>query len=189
MRKRIVITGAPCSGKTTLIDKFNEQGWMTYPEQARIYIERELNQGKTLDEIRADKTAFQYAILKLNQEVEQHIGILLSDKENTGADIIMDRAIPDTLGFCYAFDLSVTDELKAACSSVQYDAVFLLSPLPFQSDAARNENTHEQMLIHEGLKLGYQSVSAPLIEVPVLSVEERMQFMFQQIKNLANGVK
>ncbi len=189
MRKRIVITGAPCSGKTTLIEKFDEQGWMTFPEQARIYIERELSQGKTLDEIRADKTAFQYAILKLNQEVERHISILLSDKEDTGADIIMDRAIPDTLGFCHAFELLVTQELEAACSSVQYDAVFLLSPLPFQSDSARNESTHEQLLIHEGLKRAYQSVSAPLIEVPVLKIEERMQFMFQQINNLEDVVK
>ena len=36
-----VITGAPCCGKTTLIDQLANQGFQTVPEGARRYIERD----------------------------------------------------------------------------------------------------------------------------------------------------
>jgi predicted ATPase len=36
-----VITGAPSSGKTTLIDQLAAKGFRTVPEGARLYIERD----------------------------------------------------------------------------------------------------------------------------------------------------
>ena len=46
-----VITGAACSGKTTLIDLLADKGFQTEPETARQYIDREMARGQTLDEI------------------------------------------------------------------------------------------------------------------------------------------
>ena len=37
-----VITGAPSSGKTTLIDQLADKGFQTVPEGARQYLEREV---------------------------------------------------------------------------------------------------------------------------------------------------
>ena len=37
-----VITGAPCSGKTTLIDLVARKGFQTIPEVGREYVEREI---------------------------------------------------------------------------------------------------------------------------------------------------
>ena len=45
-----VITGAPSCGKTTLIELLAEKGYQTSPEGARLYLEREVGQGKTLEE-------------------------------------------------------------------------------------------------------------------------------------------
>jgi predicted ATPase len=45
-----VITGAPCSGKTTLIDQLANQGFQTVPEAARQYFEQEMASGRTIDE-------------------------------------------------------------------------------------------------------------------------------------------
>ena len=47
-----VITGAPCSGKTTLIDQLADLGYNTVPEAGRKYIENELAKGRSLDEVR-----------------------------------------------------------------------------------------------------------------------------------------
>jgi ABC-type molybdenum transport system ATPase subunit/photorepair protein PhrA len=49
-----VITGAPCSGKSTLIDQLADSGFQTAPEAARLYFERELATGRTIEEIRQD---------------------------------------------------------------------------------------------------------------------------------------
>ena len=38
-----VITGAPCSGKTTLIGELADKGFRTVPESGRICVERELD--------------------------------------------------------------------------------------------------------------------------------------------------
>ena len=40
-----VITGAPCSGKTTLIDQLAGNGFQTVPEVARQYCESEMALG------------------------------------------------------------------------------------------------------------------------------------------------
>ena len=53
-----VITGAPCSGKTTLIDQLAEKGFKTRPEVGRQYFERELAKGRTIHEIREDPAVF-----------------------------------------------------------------------------------------------------------------------------------
>ena len=42
-----VLTGAPSSGKTTLIDQLAGRGFQTAAEVARVYMERELAKGRT----------------------------------------------------------------------------------------------------------------------------------------------
>ena len=41
-----VITGAPCSGKTTLIEQLADKGYRTIPETARLYMENEMAAGQ-----------------------------------------------------------------------------------------------------------------------------------------------
>ena len=48
-----VLTGGPCSGKTTLIDELKQRGYSVFPEPARIVIASELAQGKTIQDILA----------------------------------------------------------------------------------------------------------------------------------------
>ena len=53
-----VITGAPCSGKKTLIKLLAEKGFQIIPEVGRMCVEREIAGGRTLYEIRADTFVF-----------------------------------------------------------------------------------------------------------------------------------
>ena len=46
-----VITGAPCCGKTTLIDQLGDKGFRTVAESAREYINLELAKGRTFDDM------------------------------------------------------------------------------------------------------------------------------------------
>ena len=50
-----VITGAPSSGKTTLLRELEKAGYRVIHEVARTIIESELAQGRTLKQIRSDK--------------------------------------------------------------------------------------------------------------------------------------
>src|SRR5579872_2819615 len=58
-----VLTGAPCSGKTTALNVLKDLGYRCIPEMARVYIEDELSKGHSLKEIRADERAFQKKVV------------------------------------------------------------------------------------------------------------------------------
>ena len=84
-----VITGASSSGKTTLINLMRDKGFKTSPERARQYIEREVAQGRSLDEMQKDLAAFNRAIMAftLNEELKLPPGDIL----------FLDRGVPDSL--------------------------------------------------------------------------------------------
>ena len=86
-----VIKGAPCSGKTTLIDLLSGKGHQTVPEIGRKYIKEKIAKGRTLAEIRADDIAFCYVIKDLQLETEH--GLRPEDV------IFLDRGFPDCLAF------------------------------------------------------------------------------------------
>ena len=60
-----VITGAPCSGKSTMIDQLANKGFQTFPEVARQFFAQEVAKGRTIDEIRSDPAQFTCQILDL----------------------------------------------------------------------------------------------------------------------------
>lgn len=49
------LTGAPSSGKTTVLKELEKKGYKVYEEWARVYIDSEMQKGKTLKEIRKDE--------------------------------------------------------------------------------------------------------------------------------------
>jgi len=57
--KWYVITGGPCSGKTTIIKELRKIGYIVYPEAARIFIDKEIRKGRLLKEIRKNEAKFQ----------------------------------------------------------------------------------------------------------------------------------
>ena len=50
--KWYVITGAPCSGKTTVLKELGARGIDWNPEVARVFIEEQQATGRTLEQIR-----------------------------------------------------------------------------------------------------------------------------------------
>jgi predicted ATPase len=64
---------------------------------------------------------------------------------------------------------------------VSYKKVFILDPLPLVNDYARREDVSEQLKIAHLITDVYESLPFPFIHVPVLSPEERVDFI---LKNL-----
>jgi predicted ATPase len=65
-----VITGAACSGKTTLINMLADKGYQTVPEIARQFIEREVTRGRTLDEIFENGATLELGISEMQMKAE-----------------------------------------------------------------------------------------------------------------------
>eukprot|EP01134_Creolimax_fragrantissima_P005344 CFRG5344T1 len=55
LERWVVITGAPCSGKSTLLEALRRRGHYTIPEASRIYTNAALKKGLTVQEVRANE--------------------------------------------------------------------------------------------------------------------------------------
>ena len=168
-----VITGGPSSGKTTTINLLKERGYITTFEHARHYLDTQRLQRKTIEEVRAHQREFQLGIL--NMQIEQESQIL------PDVIVFLDRAIPDALAYNRFLKLPEEESLKAAILTVSYKKIFILDCLPVKKDYARTEDEKAQKAIHGLLVEVYQSLGFPIVQVPVLPPEERVDFILKNI--------
>jgi predicted ATPase len=167
-----VITGAACSGKTTLIDLLADKGFQTVPEIARQYIEREVAKGRTLEKIFENGAALEPVLTDMQMRVEH--GLRATDI------VFLDRALPDSLYFYRIYGLN-PNELLAECFHHRYASVFILDLLPLQLDGARIEDDVYTVLYDEWLVRDYSALGYRVVRVPVLSPEERLAFVLETL--------
>lgn len=168
-----VITGGPGSGKTTTVHLLRNRGYKTTIEHARHYIDTQRITGRTVEEIRKNQTAFQTGVL--NMQIEQEAYLL------PGELVFLDRALPDSLAYYRFLDLPVENKLNDILKSGNYKKIFILDLLPLVNDYARIEDKEAQQKIHLLITEIYESLPFPVIHVPVLPPEERVDYI---LKNL-----
>lgn len=168
-----VITGGPSSGKTTTVNLLRERGYKTTIEHARHYLDTQRITGKTVEEVRKNQMEFQLGVL--NMQIEQENSLNKNDV------VFLDRAIPDSLAYYRFLNLPPDKKLLDTLVKVNYKKVFILDRLPFIQDYARTEDEVAQKKIHELLTEVYQSMSFPVVHVPVLPPTERVDFILNNL--------
>jgi predicted ATPase len=152
----VVLTGCPSAGKTTVIEGLAELGYKTCPEFAREYFQRELEAGRTIQEIRQDKLALRRTLIEETKAVERR----LDPREL----VILDRAVPDNIAFAELEGLNVAELLGTW--PFRYRQVFNLESLPLENDGVRDMNSElndrlEAQNIAAYRRLGYDVISVP----------------------------
>ena len=168
-----VITGGPGSGKTTTVNILSKRGYKTTIEHARHYLDTQRIRGKTVEEVRKNRAEFQLGVLDM--QIEQEASLSPADM------IFLDRAIPDALAYYRFLSLTPDEKLLNALRKVFYKKIFILDILPLVQDYARTEDEAAQKKIHKLLTEVYESLPFPVVHVPVLQPEERVDFI---LKNL-----
>jgi len=167
-----VITGAPCSGKTTIIDLLSKKGYKIVPEVGRMYVEEEISKGRTLEEIRKNCVAFDYAICELTLKIESD----LQHKEV----LFLDRAFPDSLAFFQQFGLD-PNEILPKCFHHHYASVFVLDRFPSIKDAARIEDDIAADFLDKQLASNYRALGYAVVRVPAYLPEERCMYILDKL--------
>ena len=168
-----VVTGAPSSGKTTILKALEKKGYKVFYEWARIYIDQEMKKGRTLKDIRKNELQFQRKILKLKVDFEKKL-----DKKKR---VFMERGIPDSTAYMEMCGMKNDNHLIKALKKCNYKKVFLLELLKYEIDYARTESQEEAQLLEKLLEKSYTDLGITVIRVPKMSVKERVTFI---IKNL-----
>lgn len=170
-----VITGAPSSGKTTLINRLQALGYQISPEVAREYIQTLLdNHIGTIADIRKNVVALQRKILSIELRRERCL-----DPKSL---IIFDRGIPDSIAYLQMQQLN-TDAAKRSCAHHRYKTIFYCHSLPVQHDGIRTESEATAKKLGELIYNAYDELNYPLIDLPVTSIEARLQIILEHIEH------
>lgn len=169
------ITGAPSSGKTSVIEELAHRGYAVQSEVARELISESLRRGRTLSEVRdVDHVqSLQFRILKLKIAREKGL--------NRETLVFTDRGTPDSITY---FRLANMDTAEAVRESriFRYKAVFLFERLPnVVRDGVRTEDDLQAQQIEQMLEADYKALGYGVTRVPVLTIAGRTDFILQHL--------
>jgi predicted ATPase len=176
--KKIVLTGGPSTGKTTLIQNLSQQGYVCYPE-----ISREVTAKAQLEGV--EQLFLENPDLFNQQIFDARIKQFESAALESNPQIFIDRGLPDVMGYMLYLDKKFPEEYYQVCLEKRYDYVFILPPWKaiHTNDSIRYETFEEATKIHEKLNNIYSDLGYKAIQVPTGTVAERTDFILQIIKD------
>jgi predicted ATPase len=172
--KKIVITGGPGTGKSSLINDLITRGHICLEEISRQVTLDAKKEG--IDQLfLTNPLLFSELLLKGRQKqfVEADMYI---DKT-----VFFDRGIPDVLAYMDFIGDTYPQYFSDACKNFSYDMVFILKPWKaiYTSDNERYESFEEALKIHDNLVNTYKNYNYTLIDVPFDTVENRTNFILK----------
>ncbi len=174
--KRIVITGGPGTGKTSVIQLLEEKGYSCLPEVSREVIRSAKKEG--IDQLFLEKPLL-FSQLLLDGRIEQYKQAEVSSEEY----VFYDRGIPDVVAYLDFAGNDYPPLFREVCHTYTYTTVFFLPPWEdiYTCDQERYESFDQACLIHKHLSETYIRSGYPIKEVPCSSLEERVSFILEHL--------
>lgn len=173
---RIILTGGPGSGKSSLLDALGQRGYSCQKEAARRVILQNNNLNYTPW---GDRQGF------IRLVYEQ----LLNDlQEKPEGLVFCDRSMLDCIAYAKEGKLPVPEYLLDFDPSDYYHRqAFILPPWPhiYKKDAARQQEFAEAVSLYRFITSTYIEYGFQLTEVPPLPMEERVGFILEKLPKLS----
>ncbi|MCF6350671.1 MAG: ATP-binding protein [Flavobacteriaceae bacterium] len=178
MQQKIVITGGPGTGKSTVISELEKRNFTCMHEISR---EVTLMARKNGIEQLFLKDPLLFSKLLLEGRVQQ-----FKKAKNSKADLIFfDRGIADVYAYMNYLGVSYPSIFVEQCTLNKYDnPIFLMPPWKkiYITDNERYESFEQSLAIHNHLKAAYEKIGYLIIEVPFGTAKERADFILKKIK-------
>lgn len=173
--KKIVITGGPGTGKSSVITYLENQGHNCLHEVSREITAEAQKEG--IDQLFLEKPIL-FSEKLLEARTKQ-----FTEASSMEQMVFLDRGIPDVVAYMDYFNTSYPSKFTTACKEYTYDLVFLLPPWQeiYQTDSERYESFEESLKIHEFLKKTYLSFGYAPITVPIDTIEKRSDFILNNL--------
>ena len=173
---KIVITGGPGTGKTSVINELVKSSYQCYPEISRQII-LEAREAGIEQLFVEDPLLFSQKLLE--GRVQQYKNAQIATEKT----IFLDRGIPDIVAYMEFSKEKSPPAFTEACKSNRYSSVFILPPWSeiHTTDNERYESFEQTIEIHHHLKATYENFGYDCTIVPFGSISERRDFI---LKNL-----
>lgn len=174
--KRIVITGGPGTGKSSIINVLTNRGYTCLEEISRQVTLDAKKQG--IDQLFLTNPLL-FSEMLLNGRQQQFI-----DSGEMNTDIVfLDRGVPDVLAYMDYIGDTYPQRFINVCKASKYDMVFILKPWKsiYKSDNERYESFEQALQIHDHLVNTYKNYNYTLIDVPFDTVENRTNFILKVV--------
>lgn len=175
--KRVVITGGPGSGKSTVINALERRGFYCQPEAGRSIIQHQQQIGGHALPWQ-DPAAF--AEQMLGWEMRSWYG---ADEKQTYC--FYDRGVPDILGYLTLMQLPIPDHLLEAVRRFPYHSDIFLAPpwkAIYAGDAERKQSWEEAVQTAAIMADTYGKLGYRIIVLPEGSVEWRTDYILQALE-------
>jgi predicted ATPase len=175
--QKIVITGGPGTGKSSLINELQKRSFVCFDEISRqVTLEARANGVEQL--FLTDPILFSELLL------EGRVKQFIEAQKSVESPVFLDRGLPDVLAYMEYAKIAYPEHFKETCKAHVYDKVFVLAPWQaiFKSDNERYETFEQAVEIHEHLLHTYKRFNYQLIDVPFGSIVDRTDFILETLK-------
>ncbi|MGA8852948.1 MAG: ATP-binding protein [Christiangramia sp.] len=174
--KKIVITGGPGTGKSSIVHKLEEKGERCLHEVSRQVTLEAQKEG--IAQLFLTKP-----LLFSEKLLEGRLDQFHEAAKYNSDHIFIDRGLPDVVAYMEYFKTDYPEIFDHTCEKHSYDQIFILPPWKeiYTSDNERYESFEEALKISSYLYSTYKRYGYDPIEVPKLSVEERTEFILNKI--------
>lgn len=176
-RKKIVITGGPGTGKTSVIENLKERDFYCLPEISRQVTLEARKEG-------VEQLFLTNPLLFSERLLQGRVRQFSESMNGPGTWVFFDRGVPDVLAYMDFIGDPYPEHFVRHCEELRYDHVFILPPWEdiYIADNERYENYDQALRIHRHLYDTYQRFGYDLSEVPTGTVSERTDFILNQLQ-------
>jgi len=182
--KRVVITGGPGTGKTSVIQALESSGFHCFHEVIRdLTLRARLEE--TPDIQRTNPLAFVSDPHDFNRRLLEGRMRHFGQASGMARPVVFyDRGLPDVLGYMDYFGQKYGPDYTSACRENRYDKVLLLPPWKaiYISDNERLESFEEAAEIHHYLSATYERYGYQPVPIPEDSVSGRVAHILEELK-------
>ena len=185
-KNKVVITGAPGMGKTSIVNGLESKGFHCFHEIIRDMTSKAKEEGNG-DIFVSNPLVFVEDAHQFNMDLL--LGRTAHYKQSLKTDVpisFFDRGIPDVLAYMDFFGQAYDDEFMAYCEIHRYDSVFIVPPWKeiYISDNERLETYEEAEKIHLALMATYTQFGYTPIEVTKDEVHKRIDFILETLNTI-----